>query len=157
MTARALRATTALTLVASLLAWDSLSRAAAQMAIIVRRDNPVRDLSLATLRRLYLGQTTTFSNGERVVLLEYTPLQATFYRKALGMSPELVHRHWIGLVFQGEDAMPPQPMNDDESVKRFVAEHPGAIGFIDLRTVDPTVKVLTVNGRAPGDANYPLR
>jgi len=157
MTTRALRTTTALTLVASLLAWDSLSHAAAQIAIIVHHDNPVRDLPLATLRRLYFGQTTTFSNGERVVLLECTPLQAAFYRKTLGMSPELLHRHWIGLVFQGEDAIPPQPLPDDESVKRFVAEHPGAIGFVDVRTADATVKVLTVNGRAPGDANYPLR
>ena len=140
-----------------LLVASPLSPAAAQIAMIVHRDNPVRDLSVATLRRLYLGQTTTFSNGERVALLECTPLQMTFYRKALGMSPELVHRHWIGLVFQGEDATPPQPMRDADATKRFVAEHPGAIGFVDLRAVDATVRVLTVEGYAPTDANYPLR
>src|SRR3981081_21868 len=98
-----------LLLAALLLAAAHLSGASAQMALIVHRDSPVRDLSVATLRRLYLGQTTTLGNGERVTLLECPPLQMTFYGKALEMSPELVPRHGIGLVFQGEDATPPQP------------------------------------------------
>ncbi len=143
--------------VAVLLLAAVLSQGSAQMAVIIHRESPVRDLSIATLRRLYLGQTTTFSNGERVILLECTPLQQGFYQKALGMSPELVHRHWIGLVFQGEDATPPQPMRDAEATKRFVTEHPGAIGFVELRAVDATVRVVTIGGRSPSDANYPLR
>lgn len=135
----------------------SLSRVDAQIAVVVHRDNPVHDLPLAALRRLYLGQTTTFNDGQRVVLLEYTPMQASFYKKALGMSPDLVHRHWIGLVFQGEDANPPQPFRDPDAVKHYVADHPGAIAFMDLRAVDATVKVIRVGGLAPADAQYPLR
>ncbi len=142
---------------AVLLVASLVPHTAAQMAVIVHRDNPTRDLSVDALRRLYLGQTTTFSNGERVALLECTPLQKTFYEKALGMSPELVHRRWIGLVFQGEGATPPQPMHDTEATKRFVAEHPGAIGFVELRAVDATVRVVTIGGRSPSDATYPLR
>ncbi|HYX83221.1 MAG TPA: hypothetical protein VE714_12555, partial [Gemmatimonadales bacterium] len=69
---------------------------------------------------------------------------------------ELVHRHWIGLVFRGEDAIPPQPMRDADAVKRFVADHPGAIGFVDLKAADASVRVLTIGGYAPGDPNYPL-
>jgi hypothetical protein len=134
-----------------------VARAEPQIAVVVHRDTPVQDLSLATLRRLYLGQTTTFGNGQRVVLLEYTPVQAPFYRKALGMSPELVHRHWIGLVFQGEDANPPQPFRDADALKRFVADHPGAIAFMDLRSVDASVKLIKVGGQAATDAHYPLR
>jgi hypothetical protein len=48
-------------------------------------------------------------------------------------------------------------MHDAEATKRFVAEHPGAIGFVELRAVDATVRVVTIGGRSPSDATYPLR
>jgi hypothetical protein len=38
--------------------------AAAQIAVVVNRANPVDELSIETLRRLFLGQAGTFLSGE---------------------------------------------------------------------------------------------
>jgi hypothetical protein len=39
----------------------------------------------------------------------------------------------------------------------LVAAIPGAIAFVDARNVKPGLKVLKVDGRLPGERDYPLR
>jgi ABC-type phosphate transport system substrate-binding protein len=131
--------------------------ARAQIAVIVNPKNPVKDLSLEELRRLYLGRTTTFRQNQPVMLLEQAAVSAAFYQAALGMSESRVRRHWIGIVFSGETAKPPRSIAASEELKRAVDQNPGAIAFIDLAETDPSMKVLTINGLHPDDARYPLR
>ena len=129
----------------------------AQVAVIVNRANPIQNLSLSDLQRLYLGQSATFSNGTRVVLVTNPAAQARFYDTALGMTSDRFQRHWMELVFQGQDVTPPKPIANGEELNRFVAEHPGALAFIDLAGVDQSVKIMTIDGRAPTDPAYRLR
>ena len=131
--------------------------ASAQVAVIVNRANPIQNLSLSDLQRLYLGQSVTFSNGTRVVLVTYPAAEARFYQAALGMTGDRFQRHWTELVFQGQDATPPKPIATGEELNRFVAEHPGALAFIDLAAVEQSVKIMTIDGRAPSDPAYRLR
>ena len=131
--------------------------APAQIAVIVNSRNPIRDLSLEELRRLYLGRTTSFRQNLPVILLEQAVMSGAFYQAALGMNEARVRRHWIGIVFSGETAKPPRTIAAAEELKRVVAENPGAIAFIDLAETDPDMRVLTINGRHPDDARYPLR
>ena len=133
------------------------AEAAAQFVVVVNPRNPVRNLSLEELRRLYLGRTTTFRQNQPVLLLEHAEARDAFYQAALGMNEARVKRHWIGIVFSGETVTPPQAIAAVEDLKRLVAQNVGAIGFLDLSAADQTVKVLTINGLHPGDAGYPLR
>jgi ABC-type phosphate transport system substrate-binding protein len=131
--------------------------ARAQIAIVVNHANPLQNLAFSDLRRLYLGETTTFPNRQRVVLVVHPPGHTAFYRKVLGMSGELVQRHWMGLMFRGEDADPPKPIASADELNRFVAEHPGAIAFLDLAAVAKNVKIITIDGLLPTDPKYRLR
>jgi ABC-type phosphate transport system substrate-binding protein len=133
------------------------SEARAQIVVIVNPRNPVRDLSLEELRRLYLGRTTTFRQNQPVILLEQAEIRRAFYRAALGMNEARVKRHWIGIVFSGETATPPKTIAAADELKRTVAQNTGAIGFLEQTAADPSVKVLTINGLHPSDAGYPLR
>jgi ABC-type phosphate transport system substrate-binding protein len=129
----------------------------AQIVVVVNPHNPVKDLSLEELRRLYLGRTTTFRQNLPVSLMEQAIVSDAFYQAALGMNEERVRRHWIGIVFSGETAKPPRSFTGAEELKQAVAENPGAIAFIDLAETDAGMKVLTINGRQPDDERYPLR
>jgi len=133
------------------------AEARAQFAVIVNPRNPIKDLSLEELRRLYLGRTTTFSQNQPVILLEQAAISDGFYQAALGMNEARLRRHWIGIVFSGETAKPPKSIAVADDLKRAVAENRGAIAFIDLAETEPGMKVLTINGRRPDDARYPLR
>jgi ABC-type phosphate transport system substrate-binding protein len=129
----------------------------AQIVVVVNPHNPVRNLSLEELRRLYLGRTTTFSQNLPVSLMEQAIVSDAFYQVALGMNEARLRQHWIGIVFSGETAKPPRSFTVAEDLKRAVAENPGAIAFIDLAETDAGMKVLTINGRHPEDERYPLR
>ncbi len=131
--------------------------APAQIAVIVHKSNPVRDLTLADLQRLYLGRQTTFANGLAVVLGEYRPARHAFYRATLNMNETAVSRHWISVVFSERNATPPREFRTAEEVRRFVTTTPGAICFLDLASVSDDLKVVTVEGRRPQDPEYPLR
>jgi hypothetical protein len=39
----------------------------------------------------------------------------------------------------------------------LVSAIPGAIAFVDARNVHPGVKVVRIDGKFPGDKDYPLR
>jgi phosphate transport system substrate-binding protein len=133
------------------------SEAYAQVAVVVNRANPVTNLSRDQLQRLYLGASTTFPSGGSVVLFEYPPARRVFYQSLLHMSELAVTRHWIGLMFQGENAGPLRVVDGADALRRAVAETRGALAFIPVAAVDSTVKVVTVDGRRPRDAGYPLR
>lgn len=127
------------------------------LVVVVHPTNSLHNISLADLRRLYLGETTNFPSGGRASLMEYVPDRTRFYQLVLGMTPDLLQRHWMAVVFRGEDASPPKAVSDPEELRRFVAEHPDAVGFMSQSGVDSTVKVVTVDGRPPGHPRYPLR
>jgi len=131
--------------------------ARAQIAVVVNPRNPVKDLSLEELRRLYLGRTTTFRQNQPVTLLGQAKISDAFYQAALGMNEARVRRHWIGIVFSGETAKPPRSITLASELKRALAERAGAIAFIDIADIDRSMKVLTINGLRPADVRYPLR
>ena len=131
--------------------------AGAQIAVVVNLRNPVKDLSLEELRRLYLGRTTTFRQDQPVVLLEQAKVSRAFYQAALGMNEARVRRHWIGIVFSGEAAKPPRSITIASELKQALRERPGAIAFIDVADLDRSMKVVTINGLRPADAHYPLQ
>ncbi len=127
------------------------------IAIVVNRDNPVSDIAVEDIRHLYLGVRTAFPNGQPVLLLESKGLRERFYRSALGMTVDEFNRYWIGLVFTGDPAAPPQQVASDKTLKLLVGRHRGAVAYISASQADSTVKVLQIHGAQPGDPDYPVQ
>jgi ABC-type phosphate transport system substrate-binding protein len=127
------------------------------IAVIVNRGNPLEGVNADDLRRLYLGTTTVFPNKERVVLFEEADLRESFYRTVAKMNGDRVKRHWIGVVFTGSSAIPPKTLAEGMELRELVSRQRGAIGFVDPRAVDESVKVISVDGFRPGDPGYPIR
>lgn len=127
------------------------------IAVIVSPNTPIVNLSLDQLRRIYLGSTTTIANDGSVILVEHPPEREAFYRAALGMSEDRVKRHWIRVVFAGDDAAPPREIEESGAVNQYVAGHHGAIAFLSESAVQQDVKIVTIDGRRPSDPGYPLR
>jgi hypothetical protein len=131
--------------------------ALAQTAVIVHRSSVVSDVKLDDLRRFFLGQGAMTSDGRQTLLVELTPMRTHFYKRLLGLSGDEVRRRWIGMVFRGDALTLPFELGDATAVKKFVADHPGAVAFIGLADVDDTIKVLRIDGKRPGDATYPIK
>lgn len=129
----------------------------AQVAVVVNTANASDDLSLDRLRRLFLGQATTFSTGEHARLATYTGSIDIFVRAALGLQREIVRSRWMAMTFRGEATTLPAEYANSEDVKRFVREHPDAIAYLPAADVDATVKVLRIDGKRPTDPGYVIR
>lgn len=100
-------------------------------------------LDAATLARIYRRKMLYWPDGgkiEPVNLPAATPLRSQFSQLALKMEPEELESYWNQQYFQG--VFPPYVLSSEEAVLRFVADTPGAIGYVSACTVDPRVAVL---------------
>jgi hypothetical protein len=128
-------------------------------ALIVNPALGVTNVSLAEARRIFLGEQQFWPGGGRVVLFVHAPGSAgreVALRHLYRMKDDEFRRYWIAKTFRGDVASGPKLVSTDALAKRLTASIPGAITVIRASEVDDTVKVLTVDGRAPGDAGYTL-
>jgi hypothetical protein len=143
--------------VLAIIALATAPRLSAQVAVIVNPRNAVDDISADRLKRLFLGQATTFSSGEHARLATHGPSSERFDLAALGLGREIVRARWMAMAFRGESSAVPTDFASAEDAKQFVREHADAIAYIPASDVDATVKVLRVDGHRPSDSGYPIR
>jgi ABC-type phosphate transport system substrate-binding protein len=129
------------------------------LAIVVNRHNPLNEISLVDLRRVFRGQRSRWSNGRRDTLVMRDP--GTREREAIlqslyGVAEDDYRRSYMQAVFSGETTDAPKTLASTNGVLRFVYNVPGAIGYVRARDVDASVKTLRVDGRLPGEPGYRL-
>jgi hypothetical protein len=130
------------------------------VAIVVRSDVPVENLTFAELRRVLLGDRQFWSSNLRVTLLVRAPgarerdvVLKTIYQ----MSEAQFRQYWIAKVFRAEAASGPRVVYSNDMALELAMAMPGAVAFVDASQVPKGLKVLKINGVLPGDKNYPLR
>lgn len=133
-----------------------------RVAIVVHRSNALESVSSAELRRILLGDETRWSGKDRITILLLPPgteERRAVLRNLLKMTDDDFMRHWISRVFQGEATVGPKIASSPASMLRLVAGLPSALAIVDADDVpagDPGLKVLRVDGKAPGDEGYPF-
>jgi hypothetical protein len=133
------------------------SAASKHIVVIMAASTAVGDISSAVLRRAFLGEAAELG-GKRLVPLNHppgTPARNTFDRAVLGLSPEQTGAFWIDRRIRAESA-PPRAVPSPELATRIVASLPGAITYSTPEHVTAQVKILSIDGKAPGAAGYPL-
>jgi len=137
-----------------------LAADANDVAIVVRPEVPVNDVTFADLRRIMLGDRQFWSSNLRVTLLIRSPgsherdvALKTIYQ----MSEAQFRQYWIAKVFRAEAASPPRVVYSSEMAAELTMSLPGAVAFVDASQVPKGLKVLKINGALPGEKNYPVR
>jgi len=130
------------------------------LAIIINRANPVDNLSLVELRRLFLGERNHWPNGHRVAvaMLDYgQPERQTVLRLIFRMDEKTYQDHLLRGMFRGDVFVAPKTLASPTIVRKFIFNAPGAIGYVRASDVDGTVKVVRIDGLLPQDKDYPLQ
>ena len=130
------------------------------LAIIVNQSNPVENFSLIELKKIFLGERSHWPNGRRITLVMLDPAQPerkVILREIYGMTEKDFNTHFMQGVFTGAVTISPKTFASSSEVRRFVFNVPGAIGYVRSSDVDPSVKVLRIDGRLPDDKDYKLR
>jgi ABC-type phosphate transport system substrate-binding protein len=131
------------------------------LAVIVHRSNPTEDLSTAELREYFLAERTNWPTKQKVravMIAPGRPERQALLQLALDMRREQDYQaHFLRAKFTEQAVEQPRELSAPADVLRFVSNVPGALAYLPASEVDPSVKVLRVDGLAPGDPGYRLR
>lgn len=113
------------------------------IAIIVNPQNPVKDLSLEQIAKIYTGEITNWKDvgGEDAEIVR------------IGREAGSGTRDGFESITETKDACQyRQELTSTGDVITTVSQNPNAIGYASLAAIKDSVKALTVNGVAPTEA-----
>ncbi|MDH5601419.1 MAG: phosphate ABC transporter substrate-binding protein [Gammaproteobacteria bacterium] len=103
-------------------------------------------LSKNKLAQIYLGKIKNYSNGKTIQPVDLpkgNPAQKKFYKSVVQKSDAAVKRYWSKLKFTGK-GKPPKELGSAREVIQWVANTEGAIGYIDGKYLNKSVKVVLI-------------
>lgn len=121
----------------------------AEVAIIVNQQNPTTNISKKDLSNIFKQKQKTWANGgivEVVNLPKDNPLMEKFAESVLNMSSADLEKYYLKNALSGK-GQPPRTAQSTSDVKSIVGANKNAIGLIDSKDADPSVKVLSVDGK----------
>ena len=130
------------------------------LVIVVNRSNPVDELSSSELRKIFLGNRSHWPNGRRITLVMREPGEPereTILRDVCGMTDDQLKNHFLHGLFTGEILVSPKILSSPTGVRKFIFNVPGAIGYLRIGDLDPTVKIVRIDELLPEDKGYKLR
>jgi len=116
--------------------------AAADYSVVVSKKAPFSALSSQQIRDIYLQKRHSVGdkNVIAVNILGHDEVREIFETKILGMDRNRLNNYWIKQHFQG--VTPPLTQSSFESVKTFILNVEGSIGYLPSEMVDSQLKVV---------------
>jgi ABC-type phosphate transport system substrate-binding protein len=116
-----------------------------QVAVIANPSVPVDTITNTELLDFYSRDIRLWNNNKPITVFDLKPkgeLKETFYA-FIGKSTSRMKSIWMKKMLSGEGD-PPVALDSEESMLKKVSSTPGAIGFVQLKSVTQGVKVLTI-------------
>jgi ABC-type phosphate transport system substrate-binding protein len=116
----------------------------AEVVAVISSKSAISALSKRQVADIFLGRVTRFPDGTLAVPIDQAAGSAErdeFYAKVADRSPAQIAAYWSKIIFTGRGEPPREVSNSIEMKKRIVA-NPSAIGYIDVKLVDGSVRVL---------------
>ncbi len=124
-------------------AWISSALAWAEpIAVIINHNNPITSLTITNIAAMYRGEELHWAHGSRIKLVNReisSSVREQFYQDALNArSDQQFFRPGTPVAVQS------LIQRSDEAVIRFVSAIEGAIGYVNLSSVNDSVKVVFI-------------
>ncbi|HTU41930.1 MAG TPA: substrate-binding domain-containing protein [Candidatus Aquilonibacter sp.] len=144
---------------------DQVQAAGDPIVVIVNSSNPVSNLTISDLKKLFLSDRSRWDTGKAVAPVMVgpgAPERSAFLKVVCGMNDAEFSKYFLQAAFTGSSATPPKVVGNAQDVKSVVAGSPGAIGFVKAQDFhgdgsDGGVKSVKVDGAAAADPGYKLR
>ena len=120
------------------------------IAVIVNKANNTDTVTSAHLAQFFRAETKKWADGGSVVLVidrSSTSQMATLQKLNHMTAAELK-------AFLAAHAADIKQLNSDADVLEFVQSNPGAIGLIEVHSLDSRVKIVKVDGKLPLEEGY---
>jgi ABC-type phosphate transport system substrate-binding protein len=120
------------------------------MAVVVNKDNSVENVTAVHLSRILRSEVKKWPDGKAIVLV--------LHRDSEGETETLEHLNKMSgeelkaLIAAHRDSI--VMADSDAEVLKIVQTTPGAIGLVDVRSVDNSINVVRVDGKLPMESGY---
>lgn len=120
------------------------------IAVVTNRDNPVQNLTSAALTRILKGETKKWGNGTDVILVLHksSPDETVTLEHLSKMSEHELK----AFLLAHKDSI--RQVDSDTDVIDAVAATPGALGLVEVRSINDRVTVVKVDGKLPLESGY---
>jgi ABC-type phosphate transport system substrate-binding protein len=120
------------------------------LAVVVNKDNNVGEVSAAHLSKIFQAEVNTWPDGKDVMLVlhrsssgEMATLERLNKMSAFQLKSFIAaHKDSIMMV------------DSDADLLTLVQSTPGAIGLVEVRSIDDRVNVVKVDGKLPMEDGY---
>ena len=136
------------------------SKVSTDIAVVVNPQTPVTEMSLAEVRKVFLGDRQYWSSNLPVVLLVRAPVareREVVLRTIYQMGESQFKQYWVAKIFRSEVVSAPKIVYSEDMSKELLSAIPGSIAFMQVKDVGPGLRILKVDGHLPGEPGYPLR
>jgi ABC-type phosphate transport system substrate-binding protein len=109
--------------------------------IVANKQVQGTSISTSTLKGIYLREIRSWGNGGGDIVPVDLSSANSFYQNLFGKNYVQMQAYWVNMRVKYSADLPVSK-KDAESVKQFVTETKGAIGFIKSSDLDDRIKVL---------------
>lgn len=131
---------------------------AADLAVIVNPQNPVRSMTLAELTRILKGKAPVWPTGHNITIVlrdPDSPMMRLVAEKIMGVGAEDAKKSLNDP--SRKSSSPVVFAGSDEDIVKFVGSNTSAIGFVDVYNITGSVKVIKIDDKQPFDPGYVLK
>jgi ABC-type phosphate transport system substrate-binding protein len=132
----------------------------ADLAIVVGKSCSLENVTSAELAKIFRAEKSKGPDGVKFVLAmreDGSPERAAAMAGIYQMAESDYAKYFLQATFVGLVQSAPRQISSAEAMRQFVAKVPGAISYLRESDVDDSVKIVKVDGHAPGEAGYPLK
>ena len=127
------------------------------MAVVVAADSNLPDLTMVEFTKLCKGAQKSWPDGRTFTLVLKDPTSPEMHvavQKLFGAAPADAK---MAIAKINEVRPLIKIVTTDEDVFRTVTTTPGAVGLVDVYSINSAVKVLHIDGKLPFDVGYALK
>ena len=147
---------TTLLCIASMLGSSSVA-AIKNMAVVVSAGSKLSDIPLADLVKLCKGIQKAWPDGKSFTLVIKNPESPEMRVAVQKLFGDASGDFKAAIAKLNESRVAVKIAGSDEELLRIVEATPGAVGIIDVYSINSSVKVLRVDGKLPFDAGYTFK
>jgi ABC-type phosphate transport system substrate-binding protein len=120
------------------------------MAVVVSKQNAVTTMTATQLSKIFRSETKKWPDGRLITLVLHRGLagEAITLQRLNKMSAQ----QWQAWITEHKDAL--KLVDSDEEVLTYVQSTPGAVGLVDVRSVNNRVTIVRVDGKVPMEDGY---
>jgi ABC-type phosphate transport system substrate-binding protein len=119
-------------------------------AVVVNKDNLVENVTSIHLSKIIRGEVKKWPDGKNIVLVLHK--DSAGETETLERLNKMSDAEWKNFLVAHKDSI--LFVDTDADVLKAVQTEPGAIGLIEVHSIDNTISVVKVDGKLPMEFGY---